>query len=528
VAADQAARALAFDHAAELYARALTHASLTTIERRALEVRRAEALGHAGKGPAAAEAYLAAAATAAQGEALDLQRRAAEQFLLSGHLDRGLAVMERVLARVGIRKRLSGRPSLAAVAVSRLRLKLRGLGYTVRAESELSADTLARIDACWTLAWSLGVIDPILGADFQATHLRLALDAGEPRRTLRALTLEASYTSSAGVGAERHTAEVLGLADELARGSTAPVGEALLRLAHGVAAYLEGRNESALGELGQALEVLTQKCPGAVWERVTAQRFTIASLFWLGRLRELGRVVPPLLAEADGTGNLYATMCFRTAYSWAAWLATDDVDEALRQVECASSEWQSSGYQLSHCNVLIGQSYIDLYAGRAERAYERLVAEWPKLKESNYLRIGVLRAQLRKLRAAAALVTADALQARGEGARAGELRRDARSQAKHLHGEPFGRALAFAAAIDAALARSAGDAVNAQRYLERAMALFEAQQMTLFAAATRAHLGRLLGGTEGGAHVDRAQAAFVAEGVAEPAKLMRMLVPGFG
>jgi len=528
VAADQAARALAFNHAAELYARAMRHASLTTIERRALEVRRAEALGHAGNGPGAAAAYLAAAATAAQGEALDLQRLAAEQFLLSGHLDRGLDVMERVLASVGLRKRLTGRPSLASVVVSRFRLKLRGLQHAVRPESELSAERLARIDACWTLAWSLGVIDPILGADFQATHLRLALDAGEPRRTLRALTLEASYTASAGVGAERHTAEVLALADELARDSTAPLAGALLRVAHGVSAYLEGRNESALHELGRALDVLERQCPGAVWERVTAQRFTIASLFWLGRFKELGRVVPPLLAEADGTGNLYATMCFRTAYSWAAWLATDDVEEALRQVNCASSEWEASGYQLSHCNVLIGQSYIDLYAGQAERAYARIVQEWPKVKASNYLRIGVLRAQLRKLRAAAALVTADALQARGEGARANELRRDARTLAKRLHTEPFGRALAFAAAVDAALARAAGDRVAAQRGLERAAALFEAQHMTLFAAAARSHLGRLIGGSEGSAHVDRARAAFAAEEIAEPAKMMRMLVPGFG
>ena len=528
VAADQAARALAFNHAAELYARTLRHASLTTIERRALEVRRAEALGHAGNGPGAAEAYLAAAATAAQGEALDLKRRAAEQYLLSGHLDKGLAVMERVLASVGIRKRLTGRPSLVSVVVSRFRLRLRGLHHALRHENELSAETLARIDACWTLAWSLGVIDPILGADFQATHLRLALDAGEPRRTLRALTLEATYTASAGVGAERHTAEVLALADELARRSSAPLASALLRVAHGVAAYLEGRNESALGELSGALDVLERQCPGAVWERVTAQRFTIASLFWLGRLKELGKVVPPLLAEADGTGNLYATMCFRTAYSWAAWLATDDVAEALRQVECASSEWQASGYQLSHCNVLIGQSYIDLYAGQAERAHERLSREWPKVKESNYLRIGVLRAQLRKLRAAAALVTADALQARGDGARANELRRDARRQAEHLRAEPFGRALAFAAAIDAALARAAGDRVNARRGLERAAALFDGQNMTLFAAAARSHLGRLIGGEEGAADVDRAQAAFAAEGVTEPGKMMRMLVPGFG
>jgi hypothetical protein len=527
-AADQAARALAFDHAAELYARGLREASLTSIERRAVEVRRAEALGNAGNGAAAADAYLAAAATAAPGEALDLERRAAEQLLLSGHLDRGLSVMQAVLGAVGIHKRLSGRPSLASVVVGRLRLRMRGFRHTLRAESALSHETLARIDACFTLACSLGVIDPILGADFQATHLRLALDAGEPKRTLRALTLEASYTSSAGIGAERHTARVLALADELVRGATDPHAAALLRVTHGVAAYLEGRLEAALTELGYALELLTQKCPGAVWETVTAQRFTIASLFWLGRFKRLRRVVPPLLAQAEGTGNLYATMCFRTAYSWAAWLASGDLAEAVEQTRRASSEWQASGYQLSHCNVLIASSYIDLYAAENERAYERLLAEWPRLEASNYLRIGVLRAQLWKLRAATALASADALQARGQSTRAGELRHDARIQAKRLRKEPFGRAQAFAALLEAALARSAGDAVNARRGLERAWALFDEHQMALFGAAARSHLGMLIGGSEGAAHVDQALAAFTQEDVAEPTKMMRMLVPGFG
>jgi hypothetical protein len=37
----------------------------------------------------------------------------------------------------------------------------------------------------------------------------------------------------------------------------------------------------------------------------------------------------------------------------------------------------------------------------------------------------------------------------------------------------------------------------------------------------------LVGGSEGGEHVERALAAFEAEEVVEPNKMMRMLVPGF-
>ncbi|HEX7670065.1 MAG TPA: AAA family ATPase, partial [Polyangiaceae bacterium] len=90
-------QALAFEHAADLYAKGTSLALLDAPERRKLHVRRAEALAYAGKGPAAADVYLAIAAESEPTAALELRRRAAEQLLLSGHLDRGLPVIEQVL-----------------------------------------------------------------------------------------------------------------------------------------------------------------------------------------------------------------------------------------------------------------------------------------------------------------------------------------------------------------------------------------------------------------------------------------------
>ena len=93
-AARQAARAaarahavLAFDRAAFFYRHALElapDAPAATAWKEGL----AESLTNAGRPPEAARVYLEAAAGADGWRRVDLQRRAAEQFLIGGHIDR--------------------------------------------------------------------------------------------------------------------------------------------------------------------------------------------------------------------------------------------------------------------------------------------------------------------------------------------------------------------------------------------------------------------------------------------------------
>src|SRR5262249_12078551 len=88
-AAVQAADALAFDRAADLYRRARELQPETspseTIHR--LNVRLGDALANAGRGAEASAAYLAAVPDASVADAIEFQRRAAMQFLISGHID---------------------------------------------------------------------------------------------------------------------------------------------------------------------------------------------------------------------------------------------------------------------------------------------------------------------------------------------------------------------------------------------------------------------------------------------------------
>src|SRR5262249_31153754 len=108
VAADRADSALAFGRAAALYEKAI---ELRRARERAPDLapdlppplaKRAHALANAGRGAEAARVYLEACEGASAEEALDLRRRAAEQFLRSGHIDAGIAAVQEVLRAVDL------------------------------------------------------------------------------------------------------------------------------------------------------------------------------------------------------------------------------------------------------------------------------------------------------------------------------------------------------------------------------------------------------------------------------------------
>jgi len=530
-AADHACKALAFGHAATLYERGLSQAALEPEERHGIEVRRAEALAHAGKGPAAAGSYLAIAATCGPDDALELRRRAAEQLFLCGHVEQGLGVIAQVLDAIGMRQPRSGREAILSIALGRLRVRARGLGHVARSEGDMSREEIVRLDAAWTVACALAGVDLIRAADFQSMHLLLALRAGEPRRLLRALSLEAFYTATPGVGSERRTARLLAVADDLARSSDDYSAIGFLLLAHGTAAYLRGRLDSAITNYEEALNVFTDRCVGAVWEIATAHRFLVASFFFLGRLRRLSEFVPPLLAQAEGTGNLYATMPFRSQYGTASWLVLDDVAEARRQLDRAQEEGQSGGSQLSYWMLhwlLIGQSHLDLYTGDAGRSFSRLEEEWPRLEESQLFRVGVLRVQFWQLRAASAAAAAASADARGQAQRARELRDDARKSARRLRRDPMPRAAPLAGLVEAALDRSEGEIESSERRLKQCIRGFDDQGLRLFSAAARVRLGELARGNRGELLAQGGYAEFEREGVVSPGRWVGLLAPGFG
>src|SRR5262249_18019444 len=116
----RARAAVAFDRAANLYRRSLELRPLSGPEGRQLRATLGDALADAGRGAEAAPVYLAAAEGAEGVEKLELCRRAADQFLLSGCTREGLGVLSTLLAAVGMRLPRGRRRAILAMLLERV------------------------------------------------------------------------------------------------------------------------------------------------------------------------------------------------------------------------------------------------------------------------------------------------------------------------------------------------------------------------------------------------------------------------
>ncbi len=136
-AGDKAALALAFERAAACYRDAIALGSQSA----RLHEKLGDALAHGGRGHEAADAYLTALQVSPQPRIPELRRRAAEQLLRIGHLERGLAELGTVLADVGLRLR-SRWGALAYTACRRAWLYVRGLDFAPRAAKDCDPQVL--------------------------------------------------------------------------------------------------------------------------------------------------------------------------------------------------------------------------------------------------------------------------------------------------------------------------------------------------------------------------------------------------
>ncbi len=521
-AAERAAGALAFDRAAALYAEALALQPPDGAERVSLGISVADALAHAGRGAEAAGAYLAvvSAAQSAPGpklraaETLELQRRAAEQLLRSGHIDQGLAALGTVLSAVGMHLPSTPMTALLTLARRRLRLSLRGLDFVRRDETQVSAEELTRVDVCWTGAVGLAMVDPIRGASFQTKHLLLALAAGEPVRIARALAAEAAFVGTAGARNHARAVALVQRARALAEETGNPQTRALTRFVEGLTAFLVGQFGKARALADEAEQIFRDLARGVAWEAASAQLICLWSLFYLGDVAELCRRVPRLSAQAQERGDLYAVTSLRSGLSNVSLLVADEPHAAIAEVERSMREWSNQGFQFQHYWAALARTMVDLYLGDGAAAQQRVEALWPDLKASLLLRIQNVRIEAVHLKARCALAAAQD----ASGARRAQLLRSARRDAKALRAERMPWATAVAALVSAGAAQVEGQQALALQLLAEGVTLADAAQLHLFAAAGRT---RLAGARESGEIWMRAQ------GILAPQRMSRMLVPGF-
>ncbi|MBI2214612.1 MAG: protein kinase [Acidobacteria bacterium] len=515
-AADQAMQALAFDRAARLLRSAIELAP-TPVVARDLSIRLGQSLAGAGRGAEAAIVFLGACEGARIAESIELQRRAAELLLENGHIDDGIVTLRQVLRRLGMKFAETPLQAVASLLGRRMLVRLRGLRFTKRDPSQLSQLQLTKIDACWSAAVGLGLVDTVRGADFQTQHLLLALNAGEPYRVARALATEAGYCAAYGTARRKRTESLISRSKWVADSIDEPHVEGLVLLIEGMAATLEGRWRDSIAPSRAAETILRERCSGVFWERFMSQLYPLIALMWMGEWREMSAAVPALLNEARQRGDFFAETYIRTRLEWLVALADDDAKRAGQIADDAIGRWSSTGFHLQHFHHMLSRVEIGLYDGDPAGAYEAYRRQLPPLKRSMLTNAQIIDIELGFVGARAKL----ALRAAGE--------RDAPSARSVMrdvsrieeHETPWGNALALM--LRASASSITDDRDETLSLLQRAEEALRAADMQICAIVTRRRRGELSGNAS---LVRAADERMAARGAVRPDRIARMLMPG--
>jgi eukaryotic-like serine/threonine-protein kinase len=522
IAADRARDALAFVRAARRYRLALAVGRFAPARRREIQIKLGDALAASGRGYEAAQAYLSAAEGALAAELLELKRRAADQLLRSGHIDEGLKAMRAVLGALGLKLAPTPARALLSLLLQRAWIRIRGLGFRERDRSQLSAEALVRVDACWSVATAVGVIDTMSGADFQAKHLLLALGTGDPHRIARALAVETTYVALSGARMLPRQEKLAAMAQRLAAQVGEPETLALVTLATGTAWFFQGRWRTAHEYLERAEPMLRECSTGNAWELDTTCLYHLLALFNLGEVKELSTRLPTFLKEARERDDLTAATNLRTRTTYLMYLAADAPEQAREEVRQGMAHCAQDVFHAQHSWELYARGEIALYEGRGDDAWQWVNQRWRPLQRSLLMRVQAVRVESLYLRARSALAAASARSVAPE-ERAALTRRAVRD-GRRLGREDAAWARALSLLVRGGIATLRGNRDEALACLSDAEIECEALDMRLHAMVARRRRGEL-GGAAGAALVDEADRWMANQAIANPRRMADMLAP---
>ncbi len=517
---ERAMKALAFDRAAEHFEMALKVGTWDVKQRGNLLVQLANALACAGRGFAAAQQYLAAAAQGADAAlSLELHRKASGELLRSGHFDKGMDVARTALAAAHMKMPRHPLPNLAWV---RARLRWRGLRCRSGASAPPAAETAARIDLCWSLSSGIGLIDPIKGAYFQALSLLLALQAEDLPRVSRGLAGEAAWCVGRGQAGLARAHRLLAEASSIAEKLGDPYARGVTLLMAGVIAHLVGDFGRSREQLEVAEKVFTQKCAGAVWELDTVRQFLMEDLYYLGDLVSFQQLISIGLRQATDRGSLYAATNFRTGLANFVWLMRNDPVRSRIETDQAIERWSRQGFHVQHWYNLIAMVQTELYLGHGPAAYDLIGARWAELRRSGVFHIQHTRIAALHLRARAALAAAQ----QSSGKERPRYLKATRQLIARMQRQPDRWAVALALVTASGLAEVEGRAHAVKPSLVAAVRELQQNNLWLLAHAARVAGGRHLAGGPADLDPNAARAWMSERGIVNPDAISRVLAPG--
>ncbi len=514
-AAERALTALAFHRAAELYRFVLALGYAQEQER--VQLGLAEALALAGRGPEAGQAFEdAAALPTLADDALMLQRKAAEQYLKSGHLNRGREVLLGVLRAHGIDPPKHRRSALAQAMAGRMRFLLRGTRFTRTQAEDCDPVALERLDALWVASTSFAVVDHHLADAMAARHLLEALTVGEPARVARALGFETCAEGILpGQWFERRAMRLGREADDIAVTTGRPHDLAFTLACTGTVHWSRGRWAACAERCERTVRAYREVGYGVDWNLGLTFMYLLSAWAWAGALGPLRTETRRLLDSARARGDRFTETMVLTGQPSLTWLAQDRAESALNQADAIIAEWEADGFHTQHYHHLIAGAQACLYLDRPDEAWQRLDESWPDLVDSMILTIDAIKCEMWHLRGRTALACLAA-----ETGDAVAQRKVLKKAIRVVSGTAMPQAPALAALLRAGAAglEADQDAVRTQLRLARPVLLETGT--AVYAAATRAALAQLDGRAEPWTEL------FLSGEVVRPDRLAAVLLPG--
>lgn len=522
-AASQSTETLAFDRAVRLYRLAIDLKSSDSAELLTLQRKLGDALVNDGRGNEAAEIYMAVAESSYGVEKLEMQQRAAEQFLRSGRIDEGLLVLRSLLSAVGLSLPETPRSAIPSLIRRRAQIWIRGYKFQERTIETIPTEELMKIDICWTASVGLSTVDTLRGANFQAIHLLLALKSGELYRIARAIATEAGFSAASGGRNQKQTRKLIDMATVYAEKTNHPHAIGITNLAAGLTNFFSGQWRPAKEMFEQAEKILSNNCKGVTWELNVSRLYTLVSLIYMGEMAEIERRLPGILKEAQERGDLWATTNLQILVSYLMYLVKDKITDAKREATRAIELWSHQGVHNQHWHNLLALGEIALYSEDGLDAWKLTEERYPSLQRSLTLRPQVSYISAMRLRARCALA---ATNKESRIRQRKYLLKSAEQDAQRIEHEnmPWGNALAHL--IHAGVAASSKQTDNAIHHLVLAESKCRAADMLLFANVAHRRYGQLIGGENGKSMVEKANKWMVGQKIKNPDRITSMLAPG--
>jgi hypothetical protein len=518
--AKRAVEALAFGRAAMLYQIALEAGGHKEEEERELRMNLARALVNMGRCAAAAAEFLRASEGADPETRLEAKRLAAEQLMVSGHVERGLEVAKELLAELHLKLPETPRSALLSLVYHRIRLSIRGLNFQERRAGQLTREQINLVEVLRAVGQGLAMVDNIRGADFNARFVLRALDLGDRGRIAQALGTEATYRGSQSPEELVKARALARTVSEIAEGIEEPYFRAWAGSVSGALDYFEGQFARAEQRLSHAIDIYRTETNGTSWELSSAVQFRIFSLRHLGAYATLRSEYERELREAERRGDRHVETSLRR-YCNFLWLTADDVHGAEANLDVAPWAPPDGRFHLQHWYELDARMELAMYQGQIEKTPEEVLASFVPLENSKLMRV-------QTVRAIAYWLKGRALLACGNDA---NLRARVRAVEKLAHKLRSGGttyAEIWSGLLLGAVHAARGEQEAAALALDNTIRVADERAMRMAAASARYRLGQLIGGDEGEKLVRHADAAMRAEKIVKPWQFLRVFTPGYG